>query len=233
MPSSSKTFPPLESDPDLFTALLHKLGTSPKLHFEDVLSLEEEDLNDLIPGRILAFVLLQFTDEHYDKNLVKEETARMATLSEEEKRSLSESVMWVKQTIHNACGFYGLLHAVCNIAQPLREAYILPGSFLCSFLATPSREDRQKLLETSQTLEDAYIPIALQGQTKAPDDWDIEPPYHYICYLEVDGQTWELDGDRQGPVKMMEGEGVLDVLRRRVEGDSSTGRSLLALVEKL
>lgn len=26
----------------------------------------------------------------------------------------AEDVTWFKQTINNACGFYGILHAICN-----------------------------------------------------------------------------------------------------------------------
>ena len=41
---SRKAFYPLESDPELFTTLVHDLGLAPTLAFHDVLSIDEPDL---------------------------------------------------------------------------------------------------------------------------------------------------------------------------------------------
>lgn len=45
----TKHFIPLESDPQMFTRLMHDLGVSQLLEFVDVLSLEDEPVLDAIP----------------------------------------------------------------------------------------------------------------------------------------------------------------------------------------
>ncbi|EGO25960.1 hypothetical protein SERLADRAFT_408152 [Serpula lacrymans var. lacrymans S7.9] len=222
-----KVFPPLESDPQLFTLLLQKLGASSALHFEDVLSLDDPDLLALIQGHIVAFVLISSSKEGHDDTLQLEESQRIASMSEADKIT-GEGVMWVKQTIHNACGFYALLHAVCNI--PSARSHIAPGSVLDAVLNARSVEERKKILETSKALDDAYIPIALQGQTAVSEDWVWEPPFHYVCFVDVHGRVWELNGARMGPVDRGGGREVVDVVRECIKEKGGT-HSLLALVE--
>lgn len=98
----SKTFVPLESNHSVFTLLAHNLGASSSLTFTEVYSL------DLIPsdGEILAYILAFPTSENYEDERAAENDSK-----EEEGE---KDVVWLRQTIHNACGLYALLHAVCN-----------------------------------------------------------------------------------------------------------------------
>jgi ubiquitin carboxyl-terminal hydrolase L3 len=198
-PKYAKVFPPLESDPELFTLLVQALGASPRLHFEDVFSLNDAEFVD----------------------------SPTAALTEEQQKR-SETVIWVEQTIHNACGFYALLHAVLNI--PSAQSLITPGSVLDAILSSKSRQERQNVLETSHVLDDAYIPIALQGQTAVADDWAWEPPFHYICFASVQGRVWQLDGDRRGPVDKGERKKLVDVVREFMTEQGEGAFSLMALV---
>ena len=102
-----KHFIPLESNPHVFTELIHKLGVSPNLRFQDVLSLEDPDL---LPHPALALILIFPTSETYETQKSKEE----ATYEEYTGSTDEENVIWFKQTINNACGLYAILHAVCN-----------------------------------------------------------------------------------------------------------------------
>jgi ubiquitin carboxyl-terminal hydrolase L3 len=106
-----KHFIPLESNPVLFTELIHRLGVSEALSFHDVLSLEDDELLALIPRPALAFVLVFPAAEPQHTNRVKDEEQMRADY---EQSGDAEVVVWYKQTIHNACGLYGILHAVSN-----------------------------------------------------------------------------------------------------------------------
>ena len=105
----TKHFIPLESNPDLFTQLIHILGVSSNLVFQDVLSLDS-DMLALIPRPVLALILVFPTSEVYEKEKAIEEF----TKEDYKGRGETEDVTWFKQTINNACGFYGILHAICN-----------------------------------------------------------------------------------------------------------------------
>jgi ubiquitin carboxyl-terminal hydrolase L3 len=215
----AKVFPPLESDPALFTALLHKLGASSCLTFTDVLSLDSHT------PTALAYVLIAPCDEDFSSSLAREEVLRIASLSAEDK-VLADDIIWVKQTIHNACGFYALLHAVCNIASA--QSNFAPGSLLDAIIKGGNSEKRRVILEKSKALEEEYIPIALQGQTAVSDDWTAEPPFHYVAFVHSRGRIWELNGGREGPVDRGDGD-LFEFLKERVSPEERC--SLLALIE--
>ncbi len=103
-----KHFIPLESNPDVFTQLIHELGVPPSLSFQDVLTLDNPTL---FPHPALALILVFPTSETYETQKSKEEA-----LYKEYTRSTDEEedVVWFKQTINNACGLYAILHAACN-----------------------------------------------------------------------------------------------------------------------
>jgi ubiquitin carboxyl-terminal hydrolase L3 len=100
-----KHFIPLESDPQVFTSLMHNLGVTDSLEFIDIWSLEAEQLNNIrleIQSPIEALILI-LPDCPADA----EQTI---------KNSVCEGdILWLKQTINNACGLYAILHCVCNI----------------------------------------------------------------------------------------------------------------------
>jgi ubiquitin carboxyl-terminal hydrolase L3 len=164
----------------------------------------------------------------FEEALEHKESQRVASLSEEDKAA-AESVIWQKQTIYNACGFYALLHAVCNI--PSAGSHVAPGSFLDTVLKAKSAEERRTILETSQALDDAYIPIALQEQTAVTKDWAVGPPFHYVCFVSAHGRMWELNGGRKGPGDRGTGREAVDVVRERVTQQGDGAYSLLDLVE--
>ena len=105
----AKHYVPLECNPDLFTQLIHSLGASSKLEFQDVLSLDS-DMLAFVPRPVLALILVFPTSDNYEKEKAFEESAREYYKGWGE----TEDVTWFKQTINNACGLYGILHAICN-----------------------------------------------------------------------------------------------------------------------
>ncbi|KAF1809471.1 cysteine proteinase [Eremomyces bilateralis CBS 781.70] len=224
-----KHFIPLESDPEVFTRLLHKLGISPDLRFQEIYAIDEPDQ---LPHPALALVFIFPAPAAYEVQKAKEDSG-----SSEYAGGDDQDVMWFKQTIHNACGFYALLHSVCNGPA---KAYIQPGTLLgrlmdtCRSLGT---EDRIRVLEDSKELETIYAEAAREGGTPVPGAEE-EVDSHYICFVKSTGNShlYELDGDRKGPVDkgFVEADDVLaeeslNVVKQYMQ-DAGLGHGLMALV---
>jgi ubiquitin carboxyl-terminal hydrolase L3 len=105
-----KHFIPLESNPEVFTKLIHKLGVSDSLEFQDVLSLDDPELLAFLPRPAYALVLVFPTTEAYHQRVKTEDSERQL----ETDNKAGGDILFFKQTINNACGLYGILHAVCN-----------------------------------------------------------------------------------------------------------------------
>jgi ubiquitin carboxyl-terminal hydrolase L3 len=105
-----KHFIPLESNPEVFTELIHALGVSSSMSFQDVYSLDDPDLLAFIPRPVYALVLVFPCGDEYEEKVAKEE----AELEAYDEAGEEEKVIFWKQTIHNACGLYALLHGICN-----------------------------------------------------------------------------------------------------------------------
>lgn len=106
MSNYTKHFIPLESNPEVFTLLIHQLGVSEDLSFREIFS-----LNDVafFPRPALALILIFPTSETYETHKSVEDAGR-----EENTGPGADGIIWFKQTINNACGLYAILHAVCN-----------------------------------------------------------------------------------------------------------------------
>lgn len=60
--------------------------------------------------------------------------------------------------------------------------------------------DRAKVIEQTPALADAHKAAATEGDTPAPDAHD-DVDLHYVCFVKGnDGNLWELDGRRKGPI---------------------------------
>ena len=180
---------PLESNPDVFTSLAHTLGLSRSMIFQDVFSLDPEALS-FLPRPVYALVLVFPTGDKYE-GIVAASKTTIATAD-------NNDVMWFKQTIHNACGFYGLLHAVCN--GEARKS-LLPDSLLSNIVArypTTSSTERSSLLANPE-LEREYHAVATKGDSTVPALED-EVDFHYTCFVKSGGRLWELNGDLDGPI---------------------------------
>jgi ubiquitin carboxyl-terminal hydrolase L3 len=114
-----KIYIPLESDPEVFTELIRKLGVKPELTIQDVFSVDDEALIAMTPRPVYALIFTLLVTDKY----------RAWRDEDEKKRPVyngygdSEEIIWFEQTIHNACGFYGILHSVSNgpAADHIRE----------------------------------------------------------------------------------------------------------------
>lgn len=204
-------FIPLEANPPVMSALLHRLGVAPTLAVHDVFSLTEPDMLAFVPRPAMALLLVFPISETYEKHRVAEDADRELYLG----KGPDEPVLWFRQTIRNACGVMGLLHATAN--GPARE-FVEDGSPLDALLKKSvdlGPVERAHLLETDTALAQAHLEAAERGDTEAPgaaDDIDL----HYVCFVKTnDGTLWELDGRRKGPIARGKLEGDDDVLSEK------------------
>ncbi|KAI0161155.1 ubiquitin carboxyl-terminal hydrolase [Hypoxylon sp. FL1284] len=193
----SLAFVPLEANPELMTSLLRKLGVSGALAVHDVYSITEPELLAFVPRPALAVLLVFPVSATYESARLAEDAGAQPY----DARGPDEPVLWFRQTIRNACGLMGLLHAVANGPA---KAFIQPDTPLHRLIqaATPlGPTERSALLEKTPELATAHQEAASRGATAAPDAQD-DVDLHYVCFVktEADGTLWELDGRRKGPI---------------------------------
>ncbi|THY32720.1 cysteine proteinase [Aureobasidium pullulans] len=183
--SYSKCFTPLESGPDIFTTLGHQLGLADHVVFRELFSLDKP-----CDGKVLAYTLAFPTTPAYDAERAAEEL-QADTMSDQ------SDIVFLKQTIHNACGLYALLHAACNGHA---KDFIKSGSVLQRLVET-SASERSSFLDESRELELLYAPAANDGYTAPPSDLEADVEWHYTCFAPslTLCKLYEFDGDRRGP----------------------------------
>ena len=99
-----------ENNPEVMNSLVHKLGLSSGLSWHDVYSLDDPSLLAFVPRPAHALLLVFPVSSAYRKARAEED----ASLPDYAGTGPREEVLWFKQTIGNACGLMGLLHATCN-----------------------------------------------------------------------------------------------------------------------
>lgn len=178
------------------SSLLHSLGLPQHLGFSDIYSLSDPDLLSFVPRPSLALILVFPVSAAYESARVAEDADKPAYAGS----GSQEPVTWFKQTIRNACGLIGLLHAAANGEA---RTHITPGSELDNLLKQAESlgpEKRADLLYESDALEGAHADAAAQGDTAAPDAQE-NVDLHFVCFTKGrDGRLWELDGRRKGPL---------------------------------
>ncbi|XP_038569021.1 ubiquitin carboxyl-terminal hydrolase isozyme L1 isoform X2 [Micropterus salmoides] len=162
---------PMEINPEMLNMLMNKLGVGESWRFVDVVGLEGEQLSD-VPKTCCALMLLfPLTQQH--EAFRQQQADKVAGDSE---------VYFLKQTAHNSCGTIALLHAVANNkSKPTFDN----GSVLKKFLdetANMSADERAKHLEKNEPEADRVN-------------------FHFIAFVNVNGQLYEFDGKINGPVK--------------------------------
>jgi len=230
---------PLESNPEVLNAWSKAAGVaSNEVEFGDVYGLEDEILA-LVPAPVQA-VLLLFPISESSEAKRKEEDEKIESSAQ---YPIDPSVFWIKQTISNACGTIGLLHALIN-----SDVTLAAGSPLEKFVEeckAKSPEERAKLLETTSLFAHIHSEAASSGQTAVPTDLDTN--LHFTCFVQAPvrgtdspGKTKrviELDGRRVGPIDRGESSGnllhdVAEIVKMIVACSSSVQFSMVSLGPK-
>eukprot|EP00892_Ulva_mutabilis_P001744 jgi/Ulvmu1/11570/UM079_0013.1 len=191
-----KRWVPLESNPAVINDYIAHLGAPvEQIGFRDVYGVDPE-LLAMVPQPVKAVIMLfPITDETEAAKSVEELKVREAG------ESLAEGVWFTKQTVSNACGTVGVLHALGNTGIPFSSGSFLEQFFSISQDMTP--EERARLLEDPQEgepdLEKAHQNAAIAGQSAAPADGE-EVLLHFVCFVHVNGLLYELDGRKIAPI---------------------------------
>ncbi|CAK9224314.1 unnamed protein product [Sphagnum troendelagicum] len=182
--TGKKRWLPLEANPEVMNQFVQGLGFPGDAGFFDVYGFDD-DLLAMVPTPVLAVLLLfPISPEFYEQ--------------EWETLQVSEKVYFLKQTVGNACGTIGLLHAIGNNLSQLELA---EGSYLQRFFkstASMSPLERATFLENDTELEGAHSLAASAGDT--PPDSTASVDLHFVCFVCVDGGLYEMDGRKQQPV---------------------------------
>lgn len=175
----------MEINPEMLNKMLSKLGVGSSWKFVDILGLEDDFLT-LVPSPASAVMLLfPLTQQH--------EAFRETQAVD---RSSSD-VYFLKQTVVNSCGTVGVIHAIANNQDKLDFD---SDSALKKFLeatGSMSAADRAKELEKNKDIQAAHDEVATDGQCRVEED---KVNFHFITFVNVNGQLYELDGRMEGPV---------------------------------
>jgi len=132
---------------------------------------------------------------------------------EGQKVEIDPTIFFIKQTIDNACGTIGLLHALANSDVTIKPMSPLARFFERCTDETP--EKRAHILEHTELFTSAHVEAATQGQTSVPADLDTN--LHFVTFVlapdptapidddddtrnQFEKRIIELDGRRNGPI---------------------------------
>ncbi|KAI3507472.1 hypothetical protein L1887_22458 [Cichorium endivia] len=185
--SSAKRWLPLEANPDVMNQFLWRLGVPPgEAECNDVYGLDEE-LLEMVPKPVLAVLFLYPITPESEKERLEQNNIKQGPY---------DGVYFMRQTVGNACGTIGLLHAIGNITSEIK---LDEGSFLDKFYKSTASMDpmeRARYLEKDTEMEVAHSEAVAAGETEATDNVND----HFICFACVNGQLYELDGRRNAPI---------------------------------
>ncbi|KAI7853581.1 hypothetical protein BDC45DRAFT_441930 [Circinella umbellata] len=153
--------------------LIHDNGVDPTWSFHDIYGFDSE-LLDLIPR------------PEQEKRIL------------EQGQVVSHNVIYFKQTIYNACGMMALIHALANNKHLLTHD---TGVFreIVDKAEHLTVNERIDLLEKNEKLAFIHEKAGNEGQTKAPEPESFVE-VHYTCFTKIDGDLYELDGDKAFPI---------------------------------
>jgi len=232
MSKSISRWIPLEANPEIFSSWASRAGlVTAHADFYDVYGLDPELLM-MVPTPVKAVVFLFPISETTEaKRREEDEQIRVGSQTETD-----PTVLFIKQTIPNACGTIGLLHALAN-----SDVTIAPESPLAKFIeqAIPlTPEKRADLLANTELFASIHASTASTGQSSVPAN--METDFHFCAFVQAPRSSdkelrlIELDGRRAGPVDRGPSTELLaDVVRfvreNYITGSTSLNFSLIAL----
>ncbi|TFK51621.1 peptidase C12, ubiquitin carboxyl-terminal hydrolase 1 [Heliocybe sulcata] len=233
---------PLESNPEVLNSWAKQAGLITSQHqFCDVYGLDPE-LLALVPQPVKAVILCFPITDEYERKRKEEDEAMKGQESQ-----LDPTLVFIKQTIGNACGTMALIHALAN-----SDVVLKPGSALATYIEQcqeKSPSERAHLLETTPVFASIHASTASSGQSAAPSA-DASVDLHYTCFVTAPVKTAreaevgvsgkeeirlvELDGRRVGPVDRGVCTDLLQdvamfIKERYISGSSSMNFNVMAL----
>jgi len=177
----------LESNPDVINQFMHSLGVPSVWKFGDCFGLDTDALQ-FVPRPCIAMMFL------FPTNSVGENKENSDVI---QKDKPSDSIYFVKQLVDNACGTIAVVHAVANNLSKIS----LEDKALKKFIEQTKNKspfERGQMLGFDSGIADAHQSSSEKGQTK-PDDV-MQDDFHFICFTEIDGSLYQLDGGKPAPI---------------------------------
>jgi len=173
--------------------------------FGDIYGLDDE-LLAMVPQPVKAVILLFPLKGDFKE---KRDARYAQKLQEVGQGHVDPTVIWIKQTIGNACGTMAMLHALAN--SPVEFEPESPIAQFIDLCKAKTPLERAKLLENTTLFKSIHAETAVTGQTAPPKDLNVD--LHFTCFVEAPdasvrtstrgGYTKrliELDGSRDGPM---------------------------------
>lgn len=186
-----KRWIPLEANPDVMNQFMWGLGVAEgDVQFCDVYGLDDE-LLAMVPQPVLAVIFL-YPLTSKDEKVEEYDASATSTAGGKD----SSKVYFTKQTVGNACGTIGVIHAIGNAASNIK---LVEGSYFDRFYKQTAGMDpvqRAAFLEEDDEMEGAHSIAASAGDT----DVNVDVNEHFVCFSCVDGELYELDGRKSKPI---------------------------------
>ncbi|KAH9929151.1 ubiquitin carboxyl-terminal hydrolase [Fomitopsis serialis] len=180
-------FAVIESDPGVFTTLLHKLGVR-GLEVTEIYDIEPWATDHLNPHGLIFCYMCSNTEETNTGEIEDED---------------AERVWFANQLSDDACASHALLNVLLNcphvdLGEELRELQVAT--------AEMSPVMRGLGVSGSRFIRDAHNSLASRkgppakkrkttaSPSKADNDDHLQEQYHFIGYVPAHGKVWELDG---------------------------------------
>ena len=196
----------IESDPGVFTELIHSVGC-------DDIQLEEVITMDMLPEKMYGLIFLF----KWKKELYQSDT-RTAITAED------TTVYFAKQTVNNACATQALINILLNCED------LELGDTLRSFKEFTSMfpyDMRGDMIGQQEVIREKHNSFAqrdpfVSTEDKSDDDGTGDA-HHFVAYVEKNGGVYELDGLKAGPILIGPSSGSggaeswIDVVKREVQ----------------
>ncbi|KAL7540724.1 hypothetical protein ACHAXR_010676 [Thalassiosira sp. AJA248-18] len=187
------SWPPLESNPDVFTNYLQSIGLPTAFSIGEVFGFDE-DLLAFIPQPVLGIIVC------YER-LIPKSDYREQDKGSEKDYEIVPFYMHQSRVLDNACGIIACLHAVFNSPVVSVDETSVLGKFrLNATNASPT--ERCVALEQNTEFQEIHKTHASKGQSRTITSDQSKVKHHFIAYvLDKEGKNLvELDGTKAGPV---------------------------------
>uniref|UniRef100_A0A3B3TVT9 Ubiquitin carboxyl-terminal hydrolase n=1 Tax=Poecilia latipinna TaxID=48699 RepID=A0A3B3TVT9_9TELE len=172
----------MEINPEVGKTIMSKLGVSGHWRFVDILGLEGEQLTAVPKPSCALMLLFPLTQQHEEFRI-----------QQANKVTGGSDVYFLKQVASNSCGTIALVHAIANNKAKMTFEN---GSVLKTFLdetAGMSPDERSKHLEGNKINYCQHTFSLMQPEGEQVN-------FHFIAFVNVNGQLYEFDGKMNGPV---------------------------------